>query len=183
MKWYPLVMLLACSTNSGIPGSDIIGTFAMTAEPIERQCELSDVPATSFDFLATVSRDPGTGQAWLTLRGYPRAAEWNGQAVVSEASARRIFNDCGGCETQLEESIRLSLLSESQATAVGSQCPVNPLDGGVPLESEGILPPGHQPGAEALLACGEMSTVIRSANLCPKCEGCSVHYRLKGVRQ
>lgn len=177
--------LTACSAASGVPGSDIVGTFRITAEPLDRQCTLSDMQAQPFEFLATLSRNPVSQEAWLTLRGYPRSTLYDGQFVDSVASARRTFSDCSACETSLNESIALAVFSESQALAVGSNCPTSALDGGVPAvdDDAGILAPAHRPLAEAAMVCGEMKTQVTSANLCPRCEGCGVHYRLRGVRQ
>ncbi len=162
----------------------------MRAVPMFRACSLSDVSAGEFSFDATFSRDPASGQAWVTLQQYSREALWDGQALGSVAQAPRSFSGvCNGCPMALKENLRVDLLSLSQSVAAGGRCP----DGPVPLvdDDAGIHAPGPDRfGYDAVRACGSLSTTTLITGDLPDggacdatCGDCTVQYRLTGVRR
>jgi hypothetical protein len=156
-------------------------------------CSLPDVTRASFRFDAVITREPASGQAWLTLGGgYPRDAGWDGQVVDSVASARRLFPSCRACPaTVATERITFALLSLSQSEAVGRRCPPSPLDGGVPKPDGTITGPGQSDqGFDALYACGEVSFQVSlvepaspESGCDPACADCTVRYTLAGERR
>jgi hypothetical protein len=156
-------------------------------------CALPDVSRSSFRFDALITREPATGQAWLTLgSGYPRDAGWNGQVLDSVASARRLFPSCRACPaTVATERITFALLSRSQAEAVGRRCPPSPLDGGVPTPNGTITGPGPgDQGFDALYACGEVAFSVSlveppspESGCDPACVDCTVRFTLVGERR
>lgn len=203
-----LVLLAGCPALPPPPGTERLGTWAMAAEPLlglpdgglgelrpdgGLACELADAQQGPFRFEAVITRDPPSGQAWLTLGGgYPRDAGWDGQVLDSVASARRLFPSCRACPpTVVTERITFALLSLSQAEAVGRRCPPSPLDGGVPRPERGITGPGPgDQGFDALYACGEVSfhvSLVEPASpesgCDPACADCTVRYTLAGERR
>jgi hypothetical protein len=68
-------------------------------------------------------------------------------------------------------------------------CPEHPLDGGVIVDPDaGIVAPGDtQLGFDGVLLCGELTTRVVAppdAGECPEiCDGCTVHYQLRGDRR
>lgn len=182
------------------PPGDLIGYFAMRAEPATApdgglECVLADVFLVAFDFDMALSRDDVDGGpvGYMTLSpGYARPAEWDGQVMRSRADARRYFDECSECATRVQEDVDVALLSRSQSEAVGNSCPANPLDGGVPGPNDaGISPPGpREQGFDALLACGELRTQVLvdeglpDGGPCPeKCGACRTTYLLWGERK
>lgn len=173
------------------PGEAGMGSYAVHAAPLTQACGLEDVTTAPFDFDVILSTTPDAGLYFLTLSGgYSREASWDGQVLTARASSRRYFRQCAACVTQLEETIEVSLLSESQAAAVGYACPADALDGGVPSPDDaGIRPPGpREQGFDAILACGELRTrVLVEAGGdegCPDiCRTCETSYVLTGERR
>ena len=183
------VLVVACPLNAP-PGSERMGTFELRAEPTFRACALSDLDAGAFSFEASFSREPGTGEAWVTLKQYSRDAGWNGQTLESTVAATRAFGGvCTSCPMALEETIRVDLLSLSQNLAAGDRCP----DGETPAVNAdaGIRAPGPDIfGYDAVRACGVLITSTRVTDVMPDggecdptCAQCSVQYRLTGERQ
>ena len=167
-----------------------MGTYQMRAVSTFRACALSDVTANEFSFQATFSRDPRSGQAWVTLQYYSRDAGWDGQTMVSVTSAPRSFSGvCSACPMALRETIRVDLLSLSQSIAAGDRCP----DGPAPAVSDdaGIHAPGPDAfGYDAVRACGALSTATVVTGTLPDggacdatCGDCTVQYRLTGERR
>lgn len=156
-------------------------------------CALEEVTGAPFSFNVALSANPDAGETFMTLEGgYPRDASWDGQVVRSTETARRYFRECTECVTRVEETIALSLLSLSQADAVGNRCPANPLDGGVPAPDDaGVTPPGpRDQGFDAILACGELRTRVlvdeglADGGPCPSvCSACTMTYMLAGERR
>lgn len=176
------------------PGALGMGSYFVNASRVsDGGCALEEVTGAAFGFDLGLSANPDAGEYFMTLQGgHSRAASWDGQVVRSTESARRYFRQCSECVTRVEETIELSLLSLSQAEAVGNACPANPLDGGVPApDGAGITPPGpRDQGFDAILVCGELSTrVLVDEGLpdggpCPaECSACTMTYTLAGERR
>jgi hypothetical protein len=174
-----------------LPGSEVIGSFGLHAEPLQRDCQLDEVSGTGFDFEATFSVDPDASVAYATLSGYTRDAGWDGQVLLSTAAALRVFQSCSGCVTTVVETLEVSIFSATQAAAVGSACPQSALDGGTPAPDAdaGVLPPlPTRDGFDSVLACGELRTRIEAsevdAGACPAaCRACTTSFRLSGLRR
>lgn len=209
--WFACVTS-ACSTPADVPGSSVMGTFAATATLMEGGhlvgddagtlvlddgldggygCSLAEVTGQPFDFKPTLSRDPATGNAWMTLVGASaRVGAWDGQIFRSSAEARRSFpTQCGECAMTLEESLELALLSRSQSAAVGNTCPDSPLDGGIPEGFANVKRPQETEfGFDSVRVCGELVEQVKAGGLpdggaCPaECGACRLRYRVTGER-
>ncbi len=187
------LVLLGCPALPELPGSELLGTYSLGAEPFGRSCLITDVSDAPFRFEASISRDPGTGHAWLAVSGYPRDAGWDGQVLESHATVPRAFPSCRACATVATETVRLALLSRSQSEAVGNGCPAEPFDGGVPAadgQDGGVLLPRQTPeGFDALYACGELTFTVTLTDAgavdpgCEVCDNCRLSYRLVGERR
>jgi hypothetical protein len=188
---------LGCRSSRFTPGNASMGTYGFRAERLELACALAEVTEESaeFEFEATFSETAETSEAWVTMNSglstAPRPGSWDGQYFRSTAEAPRVFpSQCSDCQMALEETIAVALLSRSQSEASGNQCPEAPLDGGLPAEDAGALPPRQRPlGFDGVRACGELWTSVRGAlkvdgGACAEaCSGCRAHYRLVGARR
>jgi hypothetical protein len=197
-------LLAACPPDVVIPGKEM-GVYEMRAfweregdqflPPTFNECNLDEVPS-EFSFRATLSRQPGTTQAWITLGPHTNEATFDGQSIESHAAAARMLDECtcAGSEVRIEERIAMALISKSQRDALGSsECPPNPLDGGVPGADGGVILPDDTPdGFDALLACGELQNTLTSTPpcLCTLPDAgqfllgrCRTGYRLDGRRR
>lgn len=185
-----LLGLMACPTPT-VPGDEVLGSFGLRADLLERNCQVENVFGAGFDFEMTFSHDRGGSAAWATIAGYTRDASWDGQVLGTTATAARVFDACTGCQTLLVETIEVALLSRSQAMAVGSTCPDSALDGGTPRPDPdaGITPPATtKDGFDSALACGELKTQLVSTETtpgsCPQvCRVCTSRFRLSGSRR
>lgn len=206
-----VLWLTACAVLPPPPGSESLGAYTLEAIPVSElpdggvgsvlpdgglECALPEVNPATFRFDAIVTRDPGTGEAFVTLGGgYHREAQWDGQVVTTLRSARRLFPSCRGCpETMASERMTFALMSQSQSEAVGRRCPPNPLDGGIPPPpgpDGGVSGPGQTPqGFDALYVCGTMTFSVSfvdpaavSENCNQACATCVVRYGLVGERR
>lgn len=203
-----LTWLSSCNSLPPPPGSENLGAYALTAEPVRAladggvgelgpdggpRCALPEVVPSAVSFEARITREPSTGEAWLTLGpGYPREATWDGQVLESEATVPRLFPSCAACvKVVAVERIRFALLSRSQSEAVGRRCPANPLDGGVPAppgpNGEITAPAQTSEGFDALYTCGDLTfsvNVLEGGADCPEaCSQCVVSYTLEGERR
>lgn len=174
------------------PGDEQMGLYLVQATGGERACELEEMGAADFGFDVALSRFVATGQAFVTLDGVSRSADFDGQVVRSVATASRVFGACRGCNTRLIERLEVAVLSRSQAAAVGGDCPAEPLDGGVPAPSAdgGVSLPGPtSEGYDAVRVCGELETRVvadgtADGGACePRCGACTVKFRLNGARR
>ena len=188
------------SSTPAIPGSERMGTFDFTAQvvrqadggldPAWEDCSAknpsinsNEAPEDDFTFQAIFSRDPSTNEAWITIGGISRKAVFDGQYVDSTFSADRQFQafDGGG---QLTEHFTVALLSRSQSLALGSVCPAEPLDGGLPGPDAGVTLPGPTGnGFDALRACGVLENDVQPPSTCVGCSGCTLRYPVTGVRK
>lgn len=160
------------------------------------QCQLSEIigdggTRDDLSFNAVLTRDSSSDTAWVTLSGYSREGTFDGQVLTSTAEANRVFGQCSKCSTRLVETISVAVLSPSQFTATGGQCPEHSLDGGVPVNPDaGILLPGQTAqGFDGVRLCGELTTRVVALGLvdggaCDAiCDGCTMHYQLRGDRR
>jgi hypothetical protein len=144
-----------------------------------------------FTFNAVLTRESASARAWVTLSGYSREGTFDGQVLNSVAEANRVFEQCAKCSTRLVETISVAVLSRSQFAATGDQCPENPLDGGVPVNPDaGVVLPGETTqGFDGVRLCGELTTRVVALGLVdggacdPICDGCTMHYQLRGDRR
>jgi hypothetical protein len=182
-----LLALVACQSNPGIPGQPI-GLFSFSATPVFNDCALTATPSIEdggFTFQGTFSRDPASTQAFFLFGNVQRNAQFDGQILVSPATAPRHFIECVCDPVLVAETLSVALLSSSQDDALGHRCPPNPLDGGVPSPNPdaGILPPCPTPdGCNAVRACGELNDVVLIADAGCQCAGCSVRFMVDGQR-
>ena len=172
-----------------MPGDQVMGNYAFTAEPLELDCAVDGIASAGFSFSGTFSRDSQSGEAWFRLNNVVREATFDGQvARATYAAARTFAAQCDGCTTELQESLAVAILSKSQNDAAGDACPETALDGGVPVGGE-VTPPGPvASGYDALRACGEMlnqvvATPNEGTSCAPECGACRMRYRLKGARR
>lgn len=174
------------------PGDEDMGLYLVQAAGMARACELDEVSGADFAFDMALSRFVATNQAFVTLDGYSRSADFDGQVVTSVATAPRVFGACGGCNTRIIERVQVALLSRSQAAAAGGQCPAAPLDGGVPapnLDAGISLPGPTSEGFDAVRACGELEVRVVSdgtadGGACDeRCGACTALFSLNGARR
>jgi hypothetical protein len=161
--------------------------------------------APSLSFEGTFSYDANTGQTWLTLGGKQQPcacaspplswdAIFDGHDVSASSAAPRSFAECGQSPVTVQETLTVALLSQSQAAAVGGQCPPNPLDGGVPAPTDGgasgdggtgvRLPGPTAGGFDARLACGVLvDEVVPGPDAGASCPACRWRYVVSGALQ
>lgn len=182
-------LLSGCLSEQGFPGDEVMGTFDFSADPLlPFDCGLQDLPEQAVSFSATFSRDAGQREIAYTLGGVSSGALFDGQVVEAARSAVRRFPPCEcGDRTTLKETLRVALLSKSQDSELLGKCPVHPLDGGVPAADGGVMLPESTPrGFDAVRACGELVNEILEepgAGCSPACSGCTLRYRVTGVRR
>jgi hypothetical protein len=188
-------LLAGCPAPARYPGSELIGTFGFNASALFSDCSLygdggDNVPDGGFSFVATFSRNPGV---WISISGAAssQSATFDGQYLTATYGAPRTFSECNeDCPWQLMvETLDVALLSGSQADLLGSQCPLDPLDGGVPppgtkLGDGGVVQgPGTQAsGFDAVMACGTLSDQWLPDAGCG-CPACTWRYSVSGLRR
>lgn len=198
---------VACQTDPEFRGESM-GRFQFQAGEFQRSCPFQEIPSDGgFAFEGQLSREPGaTGldqTAYFTLNGISREGTFNGQVFEGTAIAPRRFElvNCTS-EFQVEETLRIAVLSESQSRALGDRCPEDTLSllqpGGVPLDPDaGIVAPSApaQQEFDAIRACGVLVEVISPQGGCDAIDGggqgetpdagasCLLIYRVEGVRK
>ncbi|MDC0710514.1 hypothetical protein POL68_18705 [Stigmatella sp. ncwal1] len=186
-----LAVVAACITDPVFPGDQVLGTFRFEAT-VDRQrttCDLrgpdfaSLSDAGTFLFDGTFSRNADQPQGWLTVQGFARDAGYEGARVVSVHRAATRPPSCGpSCEgTEVEESLNVLLLSNSQDTLIGRRCS-GLVDGGVP--DGGAQPPGPTPtGYDVERACGTLTDdFIPGKTNCTCTSPCRAVYTVEGTR-
>ena len=189
-----LVMVAAaCFSNPKFPGEQVLGTFRFDAaiDWSHTTCSASDGgiiqigDAGTLRFEGTFSRTLDGGSGWLTVQGFSRNAEYDGQRVVSLQHVAATLGGCGStCEgAAIEETLDTLLLSSSQDELIGRKCS-GLVDGGVPQSDGGVEPPGPTPnGYDVQRACGTlMDDFIPGTKNCTCTQGCRAVYTVEGTR-
>ncbi len=183
-----VLALFACQSNVRINGQEI-GSFTFTATPISNDCPFAAVPAIdggSFTFDGILSRDPNSTQAFMIVGNIQRDAGFDGQIFTSEAAAPRHFAECVCDPVQMDETLRVALLSSTQDEAVGRSCPPNPLDGGIPgaTPDGGVAPPCPSSNpCDVARACGELVDVVIPDGGGCQCSSCTMVYSITAERK
>jgi hypothetical protein len=207
------LIAVACVDPVSGPGDEVMGNFEFTADleaPPSPDAGAPEVPRceyTSFQDAFTFNarfarfRDAGDGNAVITIGFIDRDAGFDGQVLTGtkfpdEAKPAHVFapvDQSCTCSARVTETLTVAVLSTSQSTALGNNCPDHPLDGGLPapLPDGGIRLPDTTPtGFDAVRACGELVDVVevdeatRAAQ--PDCncqERCAMRYVVRGVRR
>jgi len=182
-----LLALCGCIEESTVPGEEVLGTFTLNANPLPgNNCPAGEVPDGGFTFDGTLTRDRDGGRAYFIVSGFARDAGFDGQRLssVQRASQPGYMAACGSTCTavEVEQTLRLLLLSRSQNEQYGrgKSC-AELLDGGLPLDG-GALPPGAgaDGGFDAVRACGDMSNLKLPDAGCT-CAQCTWSYSLEGT--
>jgi hypothetical protein len=185
-------LVAACVSETVYPGDLTIGTFDFHAQAnwTRTDCkadggDFNRLVDGGFDFSGTFSRDSTDGGVWFTIEGFSRTATFDAPAqrytTVHRAAAQ--LASCGeGCEgAQLDETMSVVVLSDSQDRAIGSRCGNMP-DAGVP---DGSVPGPTANGYDAERACGELKvTFLPGKSAQCKCTvSCTAVYGLEGKRR
>ena len=182
-------LALACTPTP--PPGEPMGTYSVTAMPVDIQCQLDDVAPGEISFDATLSREPQSQTAYFTLARYTRDASFDGQIFTSRGEASRTFSACGNCATRVVEVFSVAVLSRSQSEALHQQCPPAPFDGGLPQPDDAgvTLPTQTSVGFDAVRLCGELFSWVEAQGLpdggpCDAvCSQCQVRYQVVGDRR
>ena len=185
-------LVAACVSETVYPGDLTIGTFDFHAQAnwTRTDCkadggDFNRLVDGGFDFSGTFSRDSTDGGVWFTIEGFSRTATFDAPTqrytTVHRAAAQLV--SCGeGCEgAQLDETMSVVVLSDSQDRAIGSRCGNMP-DAGVP---DGSVPGPTANGYDAERACGELKvTFLPGKSAQCKCTvSCTAVYGLEGKRR
>jgi hypothetical protein len=187
-----LALAAACVSETVYPGDLTIGMFDFHAQAnwARTDCkadggDFNRLVDGGFDFSGTFSRDSTDGGVWFTIEGFSRKAAFDAPAqrytTIHRAAAQ--LASCGeGCEgAELDETMSVVVLSDSQDRAIGSRCSNMP-DAGVP---DGSVPGPTANGYDAERACGELRVTFlpgKSAQ-CKCMVSCTAVYGLEGKRR
>ncbi|MCP3141759.1 hypothetical protein [Pyxidicoccus xibeiensis] len=181
---------MACYSDPVYPGDQVLGTFRFEArlDAARTTCDAS-VPdfaqmddAGVFRFEGTFSRDTDAGTGFFTVQQFNRPATYDGQQASSTLKATAPRATCGtGCEdSQIEETLKVTLFSDSQARTLSRDCRQS--DGGIP---DGSVPGPTENGYDVSLACGSLTDVFlpgtRNCNCQPST--CTTAYIIQGERR
>lgn len=187
-----LAVVLACVASTVYPGDLTIGTFDFQAEAdwSRTDCDpdggdFSRLADGGFAFSGTFSRDSVDGGGWFTLDGYSRQATFDPptQRYTTYQRSPAQLPSCGEtCKgAEMEETMTVVVLSDSQDRAIGSRC-VNLPDGGLP---DGSVPGPTINGYDAERACGELQVVFHpgTSGTCKCVKSCTAVYEVEGKRR
>ena len=187
-----LALAAACVSETVFPGDLTIGTFDFHAQAnwVRTDCkpdggDFNRLVDGGFDFAGTFSRDSTDGGVWFTIDGFSRKATFDapGQRYASTHRAAAQLVSCGeGCEgAEIDETMSVVVLSDSQDRAIGSRCNNMP-DAGLP---DGSVPGPTANGYDAERACGELRvTFLPGKSVRCKCTvSCTAVYGLEGKRR
>lgn len=185
-----VVTAMACYSDPVYPGNQVLGTFRFEArlDAARTTCDASVADFAQLDdagvfrFEGTFSRDTDAGTGYFTVQGYSRDAGYTGQEATSTLRANAPRATCGtGCEdSAIEETLHVTLFSDSQARTLNRDCRQH--DGGIP---EGTVPGPTETGYDVSLACGTLKDVFlpgtRNCNCQPST--CTTAYIVQGERR
>ncbi|MCL2012032.1 MAG: hypothetical protein FWG75_04510 [Cystobacterineae bacterium] len=198
---------LACTTS--LPGAIDVGLFEFSATPLKEECAF-DVEG-SFQFKGRFRLESNLVDGYFVYRDVNRAAQFDGQNMVSVYVAERIYK-CGDCDKNVVETLNVALLSKTQNESLHGQCPRNALSEdtlveggqnispselracgaalseGIPVaDGESIFPPGPVSGGfDAVRACGTlvvMTTPLPEEDCLGDCDEEEVVYYIEGIRK
>jgi len=185
-----IAVAMACYSQPVYPGDQVLGTFRFEArvDAARTTCDAS-VPdfaqvndAGVFLFEGTFSRDTDAGTGYFTVQNYSRDAGYEGQVATSTLRANAPRASCGtGCEdSSIEETLRVTLFSDSQARALNRDC--RQFDGGIP---DGSVPGPTENGYDVSLACGSLTDVFLPGTRNCDCQPttCTTVYTVQGERR
>ncbi|MFP2932186.1 hypothetical protein ACLESO_44905 [Pyxidicoccus sp. 3LG] len=185
-----VAVAMACYSDPVYPGDQVLGTFRFEArlDPARTTCDAS-VPdfaqmddAGVFRFEGTFSRDTDAGTGFFTVQQFNRDTKYEDQQATSTLKAVAPRATCGtGCEdSQIEETLKVTLFSDSQARSLNRDCLQS--DGGIP---DGSVPGPTENGYDVSLACGTLTDVFlpgtRNCNCQPST--CTTAYKVQGLRR
>ncbi len=190
-----LALVGACVSETVYPGDLVIGTFDFNSQAdwTRSSCDagspdFSRLQDGGFGFAGTFSRDSVDGGGWFTIDGFSRQATFDAQAQRYTTYHRTTAQlpSCGeGCEgAEIEETMSVVVLSDSQDRRIGSKC-ANLVDGGLPV-GDGLTPPGPTVnGYDAERACGELKVVFLpgKGSACKCVTSCTAVYDVEGKRR
>jgi hypothetical protein len=182
---------IACASETVYPGDLVIGMFDFHAQAdwARTDCKADGGDFTrlvdgGFDFSGTFSRDSVDGGVWFTIDGFSRAASFDApaQRYVSTHRAPAQIPSCGeSCKgAEIEETISVVVLSDSQDESIGSRCGNLPA-AGMP---DGSVPGPTVNGYDAERACGELKVSFLPGKENCKCvTSCTAVYGVEGKRR
>src|SRR5262249_5101245 len=152
--------LSACPQSSTPPGDEQMGTYSFRAEPPgsgnSASCGLSDIPDGGFPFKATLSHYRDGGQGYVTIGGVSHTGTFDGVTLTATYSALRSFANCVACQTTVNETMTVVLISQSQDQQLGGMCPAPgvppPLDPDAGITGPMTVPDGY----DAPRGCGTL---------------------------
>ncbi|MFL5358189.1 hypothetical protein [Archangium sp.] len=188
----PVVAIaIACASEAVLPGDLVIGMFDFHAQADwpRTDCKADGGDFTrlvdgGFDFSGTFSRDSVDGGVWFSIDGFSRTATFDApsQRYVSTHRASAQIPSCGeSCKgAEIEETISVVVLSDSQDESIGSRCGNLP-DAGLP---DGSVPGPTVNGYDAERACGELKvTFLPGKENCKCVTSCTAVYGVEGKRR
>jgi hypothetical protein len=187
-----VVVAFACYSDPVFPGEQVLGTFRFdaTIDSSRTTCgnesghpvQLGDAGPLRFE--GTFSRPAGGDAGWLTVQGFARNAQYDGQRVVSLQRVPAALQGCGAtCEgAQIEETLDTLLLSRSQDELIGRKC-AGLVDGGVPEDGGAQLPGPTPNGYDVQRACGTLTDDFTPGTKnCTCTKPCRAVYTVEGTR-
>lgn len=188
----PVVAIaIACASETVYPGDLVIGMFDFHAQANWNRTDckpdggdFNRLVDGGFEFSGTFSRDSVDGGGWFTIDGFSRKANFDApaQRYVTVHRAAAQIPSCGeNCKgAEIEETMSVVVLSDSQDRAIGSRC-ANLPDGGLP---DGAVPGPTVNGYDAERACGELKvTFLPGKENCKCVTSCTAVYGVEGKRR
>ena len=177
-----LLPTLACT--SSFPGEVEAGLFDFWSSIAQKEnCKPDMAAEGSFKFEGRFRLKSNLVDGYFVYRSTHRTAQFDGKNMVSEyRTGLSLPNTCENCEQRVVETLKLSLLSESQNEALDNQCPCEAPEAPLPVdEAQNIFPPRLAPGGlDVVRACGNL-TVEQD---CPEeCRKEVLVYYVEGIRK
>jgi len=188
-----LALIGACLSETTLPGDLVIGTFDFQAQAnwARSDCkpdggDFNRLSDGGFGFSGTFSRDSVDGGVWFTIEGFSRKGTYDAptQRYTTVHRAGAQLASCGeGCKgAQIEETMSVVVLSDSQSRSIDGGCANLPTDGGLP---DGSVPAPTANGYDAERACGELKVVFLpgTSGTCKCVTSCTALYGVEGKRR